>query len=427
MGGESVKTIFYCFSTLTVAAVAILLSGCGSTATRAPAGSEYGPVIRVLLGEESEPFVVECRGGFRIETESGLVLTRSSEPSKVNIKVDGESVQMRFDPQETAAVAEGDIFITPVQTNDLAYQGITYAGRIKVDTEPGGVIRVVNVLPLEAYLEGVVPHEIGDPGPDAFAAMEAQAITARTYAMTRMAKRANERFDVYASVQDQVYRGRERTSRLATGAVRETRGVVLEYKKELAFTYYCATCGGHTSDIRRVWPDREPAKYLYGALDRGDDESGSFCAWVHNFRWRFDFSAKELGRILRITIPRELGVSPDKVGRLVDIGVSERSPSGRVKFLEIITTEGVFTIEGDRIRWVLQTDLNSGRILPSTLFNLEKETSGPNLVSVGIVGGGNGHGVGMCQNGAIGMARRGYSRDMILQLYYPGTSLTTRY
>ncbi len=415
------------FVSLQIVALLVFLSGCSSTATQKPAGSGHGPVIRALVGEESGPFVVECRGGYRIEAESGMVLMRSNEPSKVNIKVDGQSVQMRFDPQETAAVAEGSIYITPLQTNDLAYRGVTYAGRIKVDMKPGGGVYVVNVLPLESYLEGVLPHEIGDPGPDAFAAMEAQAITARTYAMTRMAKRASDRFDVYASVQDQVYRGRERSSRLATGAVRETRGVVLEHKKELAFTYYCATCGGHTSDIRRVWPDREPANYLYGSLDSGDDGQGSYCSWVHNFRWRFDFSAKELGLILRTTIPRELGVAPDKVGRLVDIGVSERSPSGRVKYLEIVTTEGVFTLEGDRIRWVLKTDLDTGRILPSTLFNLKKETRGSNLVSVGFVGGGNGHGVGMCQNGAIGMARRGYSRDMILQHYYPGTSITTRY
>lgn len=107
--------------------------------------------------------------------------------------------------------------------------------------------------------------------------------------------------------------------------------------------------------------------------------------------------------------------------------MSERSPSGRARYLEIITTEGAFTVEGDRIRWVLQTDPRAGRILPSTLFKLEKRRVGTRLVAVSIVGGGNGHGVGMCQNGAIGMARRGYTREMILEHYYPGTQLTSRY
>jgi stage II sporulation protein D len=416
-----------CAAVVAVLVAVAAISGCGPTATRVPAGGGPVPEIRVLVGEEPAAFSVESKGGFRVETENGLVLMRSNEPSRINMEVVDSSVQLRFEPQETAAVAEGDIFITPVKSNNLVYRGVPYTGRMKIHAEAGGPTGVVNVLPLESYLEGVVPHEIGNPGPDAFAAMEAQAITARTYAMMRMAGRADGYFDVEAGVQDQVYRGVERTSRLAAGAVRETRGTVLTNGKELAFAYYCATCGGHTSDIRRVWPHRRPAKYLNGLLDRGQSGGGSFCAWVHNFRWRFDFSARELGAVLRRTIPEEFGVSPDKVGYLVDIGVSERSPSGRVRYLEIITTEGVYTVEGDRIRWVLKTDVEAGRILPSTLFNLDVKKQGGKLVSVGIVGGGNGHGVGMCQNGAIGMARKGYSRERILEHYYPGTSLTTRY
>jgi stage II sporulation protein D len=72
-------------------------------------------------------------------------------------------------------------------------------------------------------------------------------------------------------------------------------------------------------------------------------------------------------------------------------------------------------------------DPEAGRILPSTLFNLHKEMNNQRVASVSIVGGGNGHGVGMCQNGAIGMAKRGYTRDMILSHYYPGTEISKRY
>jgi stage II sporulation protein D len=209
--------------------------------------------------------------------------------------------------------------------------------------------------------------------------------------------------------------------------VRETAGVVLEYKKELALTYYCATCGGHTSDIRRVWPQRDPARYLYGILDRDPERGGSFCEWVYNYRWRYSFSGKELGQILKRTIPAELRVDPDRVGSLIDVGVSERSPSGRVRYVEITTTEGSFTLEGDRIRWVLMPDPAGGRILPSTMFNIYTEKINGRVSHISVVGGGNGHGVGMCQNGAIEMAKRGYTREMILQHYYPGTKLTGGY
>jgi len=410
-----------------VAAVLVVWGGCTpakKSASSAVSGDE--PMVRAMIGDESESFKIEATGAFRIESEGGIALVRSEEAAVVTIRREGTSMQIHMDPQGTAAVAEGNVYLSPTGNASLVYAGTAYPGRILV-RDAGGevVVQIINVVPLETYLEGVLPHEMGNPGPDAFAAMEAQAITARTYAISRIESRAGQPFDVYAGVRDQVYRGREKASRLASGAVRETRGVVLAFKDELATTYYSATCGGHTSDIRRVWPQREPAAYLYGAYDRDGD--GSFCSWVYNFRWRFSFSGKELGEIVRKTIPAELGVDPDRVGYLIDVGVSERSPSGRARYLEVITTKGSFTVEGDRIRWVLMPDQAAGRILPSTMFVLEKQKHNQRLASVSIVGGGNGHGVGMCQNGAIEMAKKGYTREMILSHYYPGTELEKRY
>jgi stage II sporulation protein D len=283
------------------------------------------------------------------------------------------------------------------------------------------------VLPLETYLEGVVPHEIGNPGPDAYAALEAQAVTARTYALGRIEQRRGEDFDVFAGVRDQVYRGVSGATRSAAAAVRDTRGLVVLYDDALAHTYYCATCGGHTSDIRRVWPQRQDAEYLHGAYDRSGRDPESLCRWVRNFRWRYTFSGRELGAMLRRTLPVELGVAADGVGSFVDLRVSERSPSGRVRALDIVTTTGTFTVEGDRIRWVIMADVDRGRILPSTLFDVERTMRGGHAAMISIVGGGNGHGVGMCQNGAIAMARRGYSYRMILSHYYPGTGIARRY
>ncbi|HKW14604.1 MAG TPA: stage II sporulation protein SpoIID, partial [Candidatus Krumholzibacteria bacterium] len=91
------------------------------------------------------------------------------------------------------------------------------------------------------------------------------------------------------------------------------------------------------------------------------------------------------------------------------------------------TTKGTYNVDGDKIRRALMLDTQKGRILPSTMFDFDKHMSGDRLASVDIVGGGNGHGVGMCQNGAIGMAKRGYAYDMILQHYYPGSELRAGY
>jgi stage II sporulation protein D len=426
MTGRRTSTVVLAVLAVAAGAIAIGLGGCTPARKKAPEGSGKEPSIRALIGVENGAFEIEAKGGFRVESENGMALMRSEDPARVTIRREGNSTQIHLDPQGTAAVAEGNVYVTPSASSELRYDGAAYPGRIMARHGDGAAaVQVINWVPLESYLEGVLPHEIGNPGADAFAAMEAQAITARTYAISRMRERKDEAFDVYSGVRDQVYRGRARTNQLASGAVRETRGRVLTYKGELARTYYSATCGGHTSDIRFMWPQREAASYLKGSYDGEGGKSN--CAWTGKFRWQFSFSGKELGEILRETVPAEFGVDADRVGHVIDVGVSDRTASGRARYLEVVTTKGSFTVEGDRIRWVLMPDHSSGRILPSTLFNLHKQMQNQRLSHVDIVGGGNGHGVGMCQNGAIGMARRGYTSDMILLHYYPGTEFTQWY
>jgi len=408
-----------------VTLLALLALSCSSAKPRytsTPKGE--APDIRVLLSQTEKAITVAASDGFQVRASTGTVVRRVDESATVVVTRNGETLQIDISPPGAIAALEGEMWLVPQGATVFEVGGTRYAGSIRV-TAYGRWMLAVNVLPVETYLEGVVPHEIGNPGPDAYAAVQAQAITARTYALTRIEANAAEPFDVYAGVRDQVYRGREGGNRLATDALRATRGTVLAKGDALARTYYSATCGGHTSDIRRVWPRRESEPYLYGRRDR--DGKGTFCEWVHNFRWRYDFTGRQLGEILRETIPDELGVPASRVGYLKDLRVAERSPSGRVRVLEIETTAGSWRIRGDRIRWVLKPLPDAGRILPSTLFDLEVEREGGLVGAVGIVGGGNGHGVGMCQNGAIGMARRGYSHRMILDHYYPGTVLEERY
>lgn len=406
-------------------ATVMVLAGLGC----AGPGPRYGqpgggksPDIRVLIAAATGSVTIGAASGARVSS-GGMGLLESDRATTLTVTRTGSTLQVR--DGSTNVAAEDEVTIAPAG-GALVVDRTSYGGVLRVRATPSG-IQLINVLPLETYLEGVVPHEIGKPGPEAFAAIEAQAITARTYALARIETRAGEPYDVEAGVQDQVYRGRAGTDALATSAVRDTRGEVLRYRGKLATTYYSATCGGHTSDIRRVWPHRDPAPYLYGAYDRPAGGAGSYCSWVHNYRWRVSFTGRELGAVLRRTLPAELGVSPEQVGTFIDMEVTERSPSGRVRALAIRTTGGSYTVEGDRIRWVLKTDVDAGRILPSTMFALRSHASGGRVASVSIIGGGNGHGVGMCQNGAIGMARKGNSHRMILAHYYPGTELAVAY
>lgn len=397
---------------------------CGAGTPRYRGGVDHEPVIRVLLDQTAGVLRVHASGRWRIVAGTNTLL-RGTEPVAVQLRRRGGAIDIDAGQAGTAS-ADGLLDIIVDGSGTLKTKASTWPGRIRVLAYGHSDLLMLNVVGIESYLEGVVPHEIGRPGPDAYAAVEAQAIAARTYALGRIQTRSAEAFDVYAGIRDQVYRGTVGRTRVGNAAVRDTRGMVVRYRGKLARCYYSATCGGHTANIERVWPQRESAPYLQGVLDR-DDRGTSFCAWVHNFRWHYAFTGRKLGRILRRTISSELGAPRGGVGRLVDIEVTQRTRSGRAEVLRVKTARGEWEVVGDRIRRVLSPDPARGRILPSTLFYFKVRRRGGRVVRVDIMGGGNGHGVGMCQNGAISMARRGYSYRMIVAHYYPGTTIERAY
>lgn len=412
-----------------VVGVALAALGCAGPRPGAPAAPQPGkgaePAIRVLVFSTGGQATVAVTGAFRV-TSLGATLLSSGQGGTVTIHRTGRSLQARLDSNGQTGATDADLVIEPAG-NGASVGGVWYEGTIRAYASASGTIDLVNLLPLETYLEGVVPHEIGEPGADAYAAVQAQAVAARTYAISRMRKNRERPFDVEAGVADQVYKGRDKQSRLASSAVRDTRGMVLQFDGKLCDTYYSATCGGHTSDIRTVWPDRTSAQYLYGTYDHDGKGGDAFCAAARNFRWRYSFSGRELGAMIRQTIPVALGIPADRVGDLIEVRVAGRTASGRVRRLDLVTSKGTIAVEGDRIRRVIMLNVQQGRILPSTLFDVETVMSGGRAGRVSFVGGGNGHGVGMCQNGAIGMARRGYSYSMILGHYYPGGTVQSSY
>jgi stage II sporulation protein D len=288
-----------------------------------------------------------------------------------------------------------------------------------------GRITVINVLPLEMYLSGVVPWEIGWRSQGERGAVEAQAIAARTYACKRLGQYAADGYDLLADVQDQVYRGTTREDSTANRAIAATRGMVLLSASNLIEAYYSSTCGGHTSRIEEVWP--KPAEvYLVGDFDRPTPGAGAYCATSNHFRWTEAWSGQDLDNVIQETLPRELQwPTGQRPGRLLDLRAIGRDSSGRVQSLEVETAAGTWTVFGDRIRWLLRP---AGRaILRSTLFELTVQRDKDAIVRVVVRGGGNGHGVGMCQMGAIEMARRGLDHRSILQHYYPQTTLSALY
>jgi hypothetical protein len=131
-----------------IAVCCVSLLGCAAVGTKRPS-SGYGPVIRALISETRGAADVKSSGGFRIEGENGMVLLRSNDPATIEITRNRQSIQLRLEPRGSVAAADGSIYITPLKSGDLEFDGTAYPGRFLVRGSHEGGLQLINVLPLE--------------------------------------------------------------------------------------------------------------------------------------------------------------------------------------------------------------------------------------------------------------------------------------
>ena len=309
-----------------------------------------------------------------------------------------------------------------------------YAGRLQLQPNAYGTYSLVNQVPLETYLRGVVPYEIGAKAPQA--AMEAQAVIARTYALRNLRRFEVDNYELCADTHCQVYYGLKGATKKTDQAIAATRGMVLTYNKELVDALYSSTKGGVTAAFSSVW-DGENRPYLkpvvdtpkemwdlseksladeknfrlFMSLNKGFNESEQ--TW---FRWRRESSIENITKGLQKFL--KVKNSPfAKFKTVKDIQVVERSKGGRILKLAVNTDIGTFHLYKDEVR--------SAFFAPrSTLFYLQALNKGkPGLWGYAFIGGGLGHGVGLSQIGAQNLANLGWTNSQILKFYYPGTQL----
>jgi len=186
---------------------------------------------------------------------------------------------------------------------------------------------------------------------------------------------------------------------------------------------YSSACGGRTANVEDVWPWDWTA-YLRSVRDDAGPGTTAYCSLSSNFRWREEWDARAFLAVLRRYGPTENGNAASLAGDLLDVRVDKRSRCGRVLDLAVRTTAGDAIFHGDRTRWVLRRPGTSA-ILRSSFFKigvLRGEDGRPERVVA--TGAGNGHGIGMCQWGAMGMARAGMDYREILAHYYKSTVLS---
>ncbi len=334
---------------------------------------------------------------------------------------------------EQNRAGKGSLIIKKIDyARGFAWGGIEdrqYRGRIEVSALKNG-FKLINEVNLEEYLYSVVPSEmmISFPGE----ALKAQAVIARSYALYRMQyihPHEKDGFDLSDSQHCQVYKGASNEWKKSSLAVDETRGQVLYYNGKVSHPLYHSNCGGHTQSSKDLkgWGT---AGYLTGVFDGPDDLNfpaslPELESWIKSspkaycnitasgrgpeFRW-FRLVPADL---LQEKIHRE-----KDIGNIRDILVIKRNPAGYVHSVKITGTRGSITIEKEhRIRRLLGIGpLRSNLFWVDTKYN---EKGFPEEFT--IYGGGWGHGVGLCQSGSAGMAKRGFSYKEILEHYYLGT------
>lgn len=329
-------------------------------------------------------------------------------------------------------------------TSVVTIGGTAYRGVAEVRRNRAGALAGINEVPLEQYLYGVVPAELSPriwPEPEA---IKAQAVAARTYALSGLGKRGADGYDLLATTSDQVYGGLAYEQPMSNAAVDETAGIVATYDGRLISALYSSTSGGHTADNEEAY-NSAPVPYLRGVPDaeRGEAlehvptlevfrnaanplslrnvKSGDYEEdWARYHRWTFEWSAAEMARVASAFAGQD-------VGNVLAVNVPERGPSGRALVLEFVTDAGTFTATKDGIRSALKYVNASGTLssLPSTLFFIEPVTDRKTKALTGFQawGGGYGHGVGLSQTGAVGMAQHHHTYDEILEHYYQGITL----
>ena len=307
----------------------------------------------------------------------------------------------------------------------VRFRGKRYRGILRTVATDSGTL-VVNVLTLEEYLKGVVPLEMGERPAAERAALEAQAVAARSYTVSRLvAARAgrgrSEHFDLVPSTADQVYGGADAERENASAAVDATRGLVLLYGGRVIAAPYSSACGGETAPAEEAWSG-EPVAYLRRVSDRMPGRGERYyCDIAPRFAWERRLSGSELDAVVARYLRTVTRVPAEGPGGVRGLRVAERFRSGRVKVLELQTARGTFDVGGNDARSVLRTP--SGELLPSSYFSVSTEGAESQIAEVILRGNGYGHGVGMCQWGAIGRARAGQGARDILRTYFPGTTV----
>ncbi|MEM9569286.1 MAG: SpoIID/LytB domain-containing protein, partial [Cyanobacteria bacterium P01_E01_bin.34] len=346
-----------------------------------------------------------------------IAIVQEASQVKLGSSVEGQILDAAgdllgtIDPMESrrASIENGTISLSDTEGDRLFVrastpEGLVYIGdrwyRGSVELRPDGSgLTAINYVDLDDYVASVVGAEMGDRFP--LEALKAQAVAARTYALYHRNRRLGNLFDLGDTIAWQVYKGVETATANAHQATQLTSGQVVVHNSNLIDAVFHSSSGGHTADSEDVWMDARP--YLRATND-------SHVSPAMPWQQQLD--------------PDSLEAAFGEVGDVLDLEVLESTPHGRAVTLRLHGTDSIQDMRANDFLLELG--------IPSTLFSIEPV--GPAIASslsdsnlpptlFNLTGQGYGHGIGMSQWGASGLASQGWSYGQILEFYYEGTNL----
>jgi stage II sporulation protein D len=415
------KSEFVHISRLAVSALAllVLLFGCrrkGQPAHPSTISELEQPRVRVLLAEDVTKCLFSCDGPVSVTASEPVLPVAHFEGVDKAVNIELSDGRIYFGGWGCQGA---EIQIAPDDDEIFTLNGRRYRGELKViTTGDANSFDVVNVVGTEDYLAGVIGAEM--PSYWEPQALEAQAIAARTYCLyIKQRFGTNRHWDVRRTAAHQMYRGVSEETPAVWKAIEHTAGEVLvckqtEGKEDIFPAYYASTCAGHTEDSKNVFGDTYqpltgvPCKYCLEVSKK------EFLNWP-----TVEMTKEQLDKKLFERYPQL-----QKLGSIEQISAVSPSRYDGLTRLRWIKLEGAAgssdTLRAEDFRLALD---HTGLKIKSAAFEIQKTATGWAFTS----GRGYGHGVGMCQCGAEGMARKGKSTEEILYYYYPGSRIKKLY
>ena len=354
--------------------------------------------IRILLMTDGYKQIVHKE--LKVSATGGLIIektgTREETAENEKITITKEDVGFQNGKIRVTAKDGGEMVVSSIRRG---YGNPSYAGILDLYATSEGIV-IINELPVESYLCKVVPSEM--PASYQKEALKAQAVCARNYAERQM--------------EDYAYPD------ASTEAVRETAGEVLKYKGNIVTTYYYSTSCGKTTTMK-AWGTSENESNGYLQSVEVKDKNGDYEKSLPWYRWEADIDQDILSTLLAENVKKNIGT-------VQSLEVTKTGPGGVALQIKAVGDKGSITVDTEnKIRKALGgngyeikkqdgTVAQSGTLLPSAFFKVKKAG---NIFK--IIGGGYGHGIGMSQNGANEMAKKGKNYQEILQMFYPGTTI----